>query len=331
MSCDNMTKENNLMKSAYVAFGQNKTLTEKSSSGGIFASLANNILSNGGVVYGAAMMYEDDKLQCKHIRIDKVDDLHLIQGSKYVHSRTSGVFQSVKKDLDSGLTVLFSGSSCQVFALKHFVGENEKLYTVDLVCHGVPKDNVFYDYIDYLERKAHRRIVGMSFRSKRKYNLYILERNSVGKTSERVITSRKSAYYQMFLQRAGYREACYNCRWASLAKPGNITLGDFIPRKDEVEKYGFDKSETYSSIIVHDSKGNTLIKTTPNLKLVQVTIDEMLSHHGNLKQPSSVTPKGKKLFFFYKKFGYGSVQRWIDLSNALRNILRCITFRKRIK
>lgn len=27
MSCDNMTKENNLMKSAYVAFGQNKTLT----------------------------------------------------------------------------------------------------------------------------------------------------------------------------------------------------------------------------------------------------------------------------------------------------------------
>ena len=326
-----MSKGNNIMKSVYVAFGQDKTITEKSSSGGVFATLANNILTKGGIVYGAAMMYEEDKLQCKHVRIDKVEDLHLIQGSKYVHSRTSGVFQSVKKDLDNGLTVLFSGTSCQVFALNHFVGENEKLYTVDLVCHGVPKDNVFYDYIDYLEEKEHKKIIGMSFRSKRKYNLYILEKNEDNQTSERVITSRKSAFYQLFLQRAGYREACYKCKWASLSKPGNITLGDFIPRKDELEKYGFDRSVTYSSIIVHDSKGNTLIEATPNLKFVPVTMDEMLRHHGNLIHPSSITPRGKKLYFFYRRYGYVNAQRWIDFNNALRNFLRFVSFRKKIK
>lgn len=320
-----------MQKSAFIAYGQNKTLTEKSSSGGIFASLAANVLSKGGVIYGAAMVYENDKLQCKHLRIDKIEDLYQIQGSKYVRSRTSGVFQSVKKDLDNGLTVLFSGTSCQVFALKHFIGENERLYTVDLVCHGVPKDNVFYDYIDYLEQKAHQIIIGMSFRSKRKFNLYILERNECGHTSEQVITSKDSAFYQMFLQRAGYREACYSCKWASLEKSGNITLGDFIPRKNEIEKYGFDKSETYSSIIVHDSKGRKLLEETPNLKLVQVTIDEMLSHHANLKHPSSNTPKGKALYFIYRKMGYGCVQRWIDINNALRTVFRCITFRKNRK
>ena len=101
-------------KEAYVGFAKETQLIKKSSSGGIFAILARRVLGQGGLVYGAAMIYENNQLVCRHIRVDNVHDLPLLQGSKYVQSRTDGIFTLVKKDLSDGRLVLFSGTSCQV-------------------------------------------------------------------------------------------------------------------------------------------------------------------------------------------------------------------------
>lgn len=157
-------------KQSYVCFDPNTDREGRSSSGGMFALIATYILEKEhGVVYGAAMVYENDILQCKHKRIENTKDLHLLQGSKYMQSHTNGIYKQVKDDLKSGRTVLFSGTSCQVAALKRFVGENDYLFTVDLVCHGVPSDKLFRDYIHFVELKNHCHITNVSFRNKGYY------------------------------------------------------------------------------------------------------------------------------------------------------------------
>jgi coenzyme F420-reducing hydrogenase beta subunit len=135
-----------------VAFYKDTKCSIKSSSGGLFVALAKSILAKQGIVYGAAMVYDNHVLECRHIRVEDEKDLYLLQGSKYVQSRMSGIYTQVKKDLTSGKTVLFSGTSCQVASMRNFVGAQERLFTVDLVCHGVPQDKIYNDYIDFIEK-----------------------------------------------------------------------------------------------------------------------------------------------------------------------------------
>ena len=96
-------------------------------------------------------------------------DIYLLQGSKYIQSRTDGIYKQVKADLKEGRKVLFSGTSCQVASLKRFVGDAPNLYTIDLVCHGVPKEKLFQDYISFYESKNKCTVKNVSFRSKGYY------------------------------------------------------------------------------------------------------------------------------------------------------------------
>lgn len=309
-------------KKAYVAAANDKELTYKSSSGGIFTILAHKIIEKGGVVYGAAMMCENENIVCKHIRVDNFKQLTLLQGSKYVQSRTDGIYTLVKKDLQEGRLVLFSGTSCQVASIKSFIGNNTLLLTVDLVCHGVPKDRLFRDYITYLETDNQFHLIDISFRSKGKIfngkeDLYALTLQGKTKTSNivsKIIRSKKSAYCSLFFNKAGYRDSCYHCQYTTLQKPGDITLGDFSPRQNEIEHYAFDTKEHYSSIIVHTDKGAELIADTANMiTATELPMKTMLEHHFNLKEPSKITQTGRELYHVYMEGGFAKLQKKINM------------------
>ena len=325
-------KHTNTTHLSFIGFGTKQDITKNSSSGGIFAMIAEYILKNGGVVYGAAMTYDNGQLECRHLRIEKNDDLVKLQGSKYVHSKTNGIFKQVKNDLDNGRIVLFSGTSCQVYALNSYVGNHGNLYAVDLVCHGVPMDKLFRDYIIFLEKSKKCKITGMTFRLKRKYDLYISGEDKNGKPFKEMISSKKSAYYKMFLQRAGYRKSCYNCLWANIDKPSDCTLGDFIPRQAEIHKYNLNSTEVYSSLIIHTEKGQNLLKNLDDsIKLQSITIEEMLSHHKNLSQPSIASKAGKRLYNIYNRYGMKNLQHFVDFVFILRSVWSyvAIVFNKR--
>ena len=53
---------------------------KNSTSGGAFASIARYVLKQGGVVFGAAY---DELLNVSHVAVERLEDLHLLQGSKY--------------------------------------------------------------------------------------------------------------------------------------------------------------------------------------------------------------------------------------------------------
>lgn len=135
LNIDNIERHN--VKECYASYAKSNLIRERSSSGGIFSVIANFILNQGGIVVGAAMQ---DNYKLNHLCISNLNDLGLLQGSKYLQSDTKYTFSEIKSALKSNKTVLFCGSPCQVAGLKSFLNKSEtkNLITCDFICHGVP-------------------------------------------------------------------------------------------------------------------------------------------------------------------------------------------------
>ena len=135
-----------------------------SSSGGIFTVIAEEILRNNGVVYGAAL--SDDCYTVKHIRVSSIKELGKLRGSKYIQSKVWKVYANVKEDLNNGLTVLFSGTPCQIESLRMYLHnkEYENLICVEIICHGVPAPQIYAKYIDKMAGLLHGSIKHVFFR-----------------------------------------------------------------------------------------------------------------------------------------------------------------------
>ena len=136
---------------------------KESSSGGIFTLLAEEILKNGGVVFGATMGAE-----CKvsHIKIERSEDLKLLRKSKYVQSDIGKIYKEIECFQKEKRKVLFSGTPCQAAGLRNILGENdEDVYVVDILCHGVPSNKMLQDYIRESQEKE---VQSVEFRSKEK-------------------------------------------------------------------------------------------------------------------------------------------------------------------
>ena len=126
--------------SAYAAYANDAQLRQASSSSGIFSLLAQKILSEGGVVFGAAF---DDRFSVHHVMVENAEELERLRGSKYVQSRIGNTYRQAKELLDAGRPVLFSGVACQIAGLKFFLRKDyENLYTVNVLCFGAPSPKV---------------------------------------------------------------------------------------------------------------------------------------------------------------------------------------------
>lgn len=156
----------NKEKLIYAAKMKNIDLRMESQSGGAFTAIAECFIRNGGVVYGCGF---NNKNEAVYKRITKLDDLIQIKGSKYVQAQMKGVYSSIENDLNNGTLVLFSGTPCYVTAVKNYFRRNHNsnmLYTVDLICHGVPSPKIYRDYLKLLEQKFGSKISKFDFRFK---------------------------------------------------------------------------------------------------------------------------------------------------------------------
>ena len=175
--CPLKDKEKN-KKFEKIAYGvKNKDEHEraKSSSGGVFVEVAKYILNNDGVVYGVEM---NNDFQVKHGRATTIEDARKFQGSKYVQSDKHSIFCMVQKDLKEGKEVLFTGTPCEVAGLKKYLRkEYDNLYTLDLICHGVPSSELLNAFLKGKEKLYSSQITELKFREKeygwRNQELYI--------------------------------------------------------------------------------------------------------------------------------------------------------------
>lgn len=147
-------QETNVPQKVYAIARKNRELLKKSASGGVFAGFAEAVIQHGGVVYGAALLQKQGTLVPCHIAATSQEELERLYGSKYVQSSLNDSFRLVKQQLDAGRYVLFSGTPCQIAALRAYLCRNyENLLTMDIVCHGVPSAKMFQDYIQLLSKQ----------------------------------------------------------------------------------------------------------------------------------------------------------------------------------
>lgn len=265
-----------------VRLRDNETTLKKSTSGGAFAPLAEEILERDGVVFGCAF---DETLAARHIAVENKKDLVKLQGSKYVQSNTLGVFKEVKELLETGRNVLFSGTGCQVSGLKNFLGKDYlNLFTVDIVCHGVPSPRLFENYIAYLSLKETSVIKEYDFRNKEKKGWSLYYKYTTAKKSK-TNYGFFDPYYYAFLMCQNYREGCYSCQYSSEKRAGDITLADFWSiKKTHPEFYN---KRGNSVVIINSTKGEKLWKNiNPRFDFVSSTYENASLYNDNLLVPS---------------------------------------------
>ncbi|MBP5251058.1 MAG: polysaccharide pyruvyl transferase family protein [Treponema sp.] len=218
----NLQKNNALEPEAFVCKASDAELLKKCSSGGVFPLLAEYVIEQGGRVCGATFTEE---LLLKHRIVSSRQELDALYGSKYVQSDTDGSYKKIRKLLDEGRMVLFCGTPCQVAGLNNFVGgQNEKLITCDLLCHGAPSPKLFQRYLK--EEFSGKKISDYKFRDKinsgwtADENVYF----SNGKFFHR--NRDDSPWYKAFLPCWSSRKSCAGCNASSLPRQGDFTLGD---------------------------------------------------------------------------------------------------------
>lgn len=319
---------NKSLGETYVAVSKN-TDVMKSASGGLFASFAYSVLQSGGVVYGCSMRYEDSVLEAKHIRITDIDEIELLKGSKYVQSNLNGSFSKVKNDLEQNYTVLFSGTPCQIAGLKSFLGRDyPNLFTLDVVCHGVPNALMFQDYISFVENRINKKIIDFRFRDKSQgWKLYggMTCSDDTG-TKYVCFEPEESSYYQMFLNSYTYRESCYNCPYANDNRPGDITIGDYwcveLVHPELVNENGgpVDYRKGTSCMIINNKKGLVLLnKYGKGIDKWSSEYDKASKYNAQLRRPSEFKPQREIVFSLYKK-GYAELEAWYQ--KELRKTIR---------
>ena len=247
-------------KECYCAYLLDNEKRMQSTSGGVFSGLAEKIILDGGIVFGAA--YDTD-LNVSQIAVDNLNDLQKLKGSKYVESYTGDSFKQVKLFLDKGRSVLYSGTPCMIAGLKTFLGKTyENLITVDIICHGVPSRKLFRKYLEWLGKKYRGKIIYYGFRDK-DVGGWSCGGKAKTKTKTKTIAGSCDPYYASFLRGETYRESCYTCPFANTQRIGDITLGDFWG----VERFypEIDRTKGVSCVIVNSCKGQAFFDSVKEI------------------------------------------------------------------
>lgn len=315
-----------------------------SSSGGIFSLLAEKVIRQGGIVYGAMF---GDSWEVKHGYVDSLEEMSLLRGSKYVQSHMEECFKSIKENLKNKL-VLFSGTPCQVLGLKLFLGkEYANLLTVDFVCHGVPSPKVWRKYLEetiayWSEGKksvsshldSEKKVIEkIEFRSKltgwKKYSFAITlsEMTTDGEKKSVLLSSifYENSYMQAFLSDLSLRPSCYQCKCKNGRSKSDLTIADFWGADQYLPEMDDDKG--ISTLIINSQRGNDfLVDIKTRMEMIDINLMSGMIKNGGYKEMVSI-PKKRTLFFYLindKKYTVEHATRRCLEGTHVRRTLRVV-------
>ena len=327
-------------KRAFAAVSNNDNLINKSASGGIFASIATKILNANGIVYGASLEIVDAELEVKHVRVDKKEELIKLQGSKYVQSDMQSIYKNVKEDLENNKIVLFSGTPCQIHSVKSYLNNKEykNLYCIDIICHGVPNNKMFKDYIKLLENINKGKVINFKFRYKGEKNelVAVAYINKENKVIKKIIPAYTSSFYQLFLDSMIYRDNCYTCPYAQKERIGDITIGDFWKIEKEHPKeiinHDININNGISCILINTKKGERLLEEYgKDINKIESSFDKIAKHNEQLLRPSKFNEEREKILDIYAKENFFGVDKYYKKKNYKKNLARKIFYNLPVK
>lgn len=260
----------------------------ESSSGGIFAFLAQKIVADGGVVFGAAL---NDDMTVGHMEAHSFDHVQKMRGAKYVQSDLYSVFEDVKSYLDDGRKVLFTGTPCQVAGLNSFLGcSYDNLLTVDVACHGVPSPGLWKRYTDALAKKCGGPLNKMRFRDKSKsWMHYSMTYGSSGRSFS--VPYMDDPYLALFAQGITLRPSCYSCPAKEGRSGSDLTLADLWNVRRVIKE--FDDDRGVSLVVAYTEKGISSIEGTD---LREVSYTEAIAGNSGFVSSKQISPQREKFF-----------------------------------
>ena len=300
-----------------------KEIAQNSTSGGMAYLVSKYIIEQNGVVFGSAY---DKNLMPHHIYITNIEELQKIRGSKYVTSDTKQTYKDVKEFLEQGKLVLYTGVPCQIGGLKKYLKKDyENLYTIDIICHGVPSQKIFKKYLENEEKKLGEKIISYNIRSKNKVDWGMGFCAEI-KTENKIKFSKADfdSYYTAFLKGKIYRECCYECKYGNLDRVGDITLGDLwgIEQFD----YEFYDESGVSLAIINTLKGKKIFdKIKKHIEYREYKEEQVTKFNGNLKHPT-LRPRDRNII--YKKLNELPFEiyakKYLSNKNKIKYILKDI-------
>ncbi len=289
--CKNICSNNKINieyeRKAYIAINKNNNERKESASGGMFIILAKYVIEKHGVVFG--VRYDKD-LNVVHDEATTIDECKKFMGSKYVRSYCMDTYNKVKTYLEENKWVLFTGTPCQCYALKIYLGkEYEKLITCEIICHGNPSPKVFKKYIEEKENIKNKKIIDVKFRSKE---------NGWSNSTPIIIYDDNTkeedpTLYEAFMAELISRPSCYPCKFVDINRVSDFTIGDMWGI-EKIEPDMNDKKGVSLLIISSDKARKILeeIKKDITLKEVEINLAFSHNHHKNV-----VENKNRNKFF----------------------------------
>ncbi len=298
-----------------------------SASGGASAILMRVVIARGGVAYGAVM---ESYRSVRHRRIDRLEDVALTRGSKYVQSEMGDTFRLVREDLRAGREVIFTGTPCQIGGLRNYLRRDyDNLYLVDLVCHGVPSIRLLRDQVE--QQLQTRGLtpsddIGVTFRLKPtvrssqgvqqhnrtaafkpQYGVFLVQNDSVlrPKRSELFL---HNGYITAFMAGLIFRENCYTCPYAQPRRASDITIADYwgLPADSSIPA-----SQGVSLLLPSTPRGLSLIRSVDPVvwKLEERSAQEAIEGNGQLRTHSVADPNRTAFFGLYPRIGLRAYDR----------------------
>lgn len=325
--------------SVYAVKHKDDKIRLSSSSGGAFTALAESVIDEDGVVFGARF---DEDWSVVHDYTDTKEGLAAFRGSKYVQSRIGDSFKKAEYFLKAGRRVLFSGTPCQIAGLKRFLRkEYDNLLTVDFICHGVPSPGVWREYLkeetarqcvgknsvlshpNIKERDA--RIESISFRDKRlgwkKYSFALTLSVPDGHGAKNTVLLseplNKNIFLRGFLTDLYLRPSCHACPAKSFKSGSDVTIGDFWGIQNVMPEIDDDKGV---SVVMVSTESGVNVFRGMRLDNRAVDYESVLRYNPSIGR--SVRLTGKRNSFYANQGGM--------LSEKIEKLC-CLSYRQRLR
>ena len=288
-------------KKAYALKHKEDAKRQKATSGGAFIALSDAVLEQSGVVYG--VIYNEE-WKAVHTRATSRRERDPMCGSKYVQSDCGDTFAQAAEDLKSGKLVLYTGTSCQIDGLQHYLKlkniPTDTLVTVGLICHGAPSPLMWQEHLNNIRARRNKEIAGYAHRSKvrgwHEHNEQITYVDGTKEYYTKLSQNHKDLFYGHFI----VRPSCTLCPYAPEPYAADITIADFWGCEDLMPE--IDDNKGVSLVLINSQKGQTLLDSCDDVTLWEVDRSEAMGH--NHQKPCNPHPQRAQFWEDYRQHGY---------------------------
>lgn len=297
----------------------------ESTAGGFFPTLAQWIIEQGGAVFGTAY---DEKMTPIVCKVESIEEIVKFNGSKYVQSDLTKALPTVRAELKKGKWVLFSGTPCQVAAVKtlckDYVGKN--LITMDVVCYGVPSPGLFKAFLKSTEQKKQAKIIDYRFRDKHRHGwshttvITMIDADGKKLQYEEEDYS-KVPYYKMFGARNCFRKECYSCQYNTIERISDFTTGNFWGIENMTDE--FDTKNGVSMLLINTDMANTLFKKVADrYQTLNMTLEQAILANDALVHTCKYPYERDEIYRYFHNHGFDAMFKRFYLDTPVKKVIR---------